>query len=101
MNYTFSKWAQQELDDASTYYEKQAPGLGFEFLNEIANAIQRMIDFPEAWQRVVKDVRLCQVTRFPYGIIYFVKDETLQIVAVMHLHRRPGYWKKRLKEMDH
>ena len=100
MNYAFSTWAQTELDEAATYYEGQSFGLGFDFLDEIGKAIQRMIDFPEAWERVAKNVRLCQVTRFPYGIVYFVKDAMIQIVAVMHLHRRPGYWKSRLKEMN-
>jgi len=99
VKYNFSKWAQEELDEASAHYEKQSPGLGHEFLNEIDHAIQRIIDFPEAWERIVKNVRHCQVTRFPYALIYFVKDETIHVAAVMHLHRKPGYWKKRLKDL--
>ena len=100
MKYAFSEWASEELDEASMHYEKQSVGLGLEFLNEIDRAIQRIIAFPEACERMVKDVRLCQVTRLPYAIVYFVKDETIYVVAVMHQHRIPGYWKKRLKKMN-
>jgi hypothetical protein len=29
-----------------------------------------------------------------------VRDETIFVLAVMHLKRRPGYWKKRLRELE-
>ncbi len=37
-----------------------------------------------------------KVRYHPVGILYDVTEEEIRIVAVMHLHRRPGYWKKRL-----
>ncbi|NJL19041.1 MAG: hypothetical protein HC901_01670 [Bdellovibrionaceae bacterium] len=33
---------------------------------------------------------------FPYGLIYLEESDRLWIVAVMHLQRRPGYWKSRM-----
>ena len=100
MNHLISEWALEELDHAVAYYTAEKPGLGDEFLSEFKDTLQRIIDFPEAWGLVSKNVRLCQFKRFPYGIVYFVKDEIIRIVAVMFLQRRPGYWKKRLKKMD-
>lgn len=38
-----------------------------------------------------------KVRNFPYGIVYHVVRDKVVIVAVMHLTRRPGYWKSRLK----
>ena len=38
--------------------------------------------------------------RFPYGLIYHVRDEMLLIVAVMHLHRHPDVWRDRLPSAD-
>ena len=35
--------------------------------------------------------------RFPYGVIYLVEPDHIRIVAVMHLHREPGYWRKRVE----
>jgi plasmid stabilization system protein ParE len=99
VKYVFSEWAMEELDEASMHYEKQSVGLGIEFLDEIDRAIQWIIAFPEASERIVKNVRLYQVKRFPYAIVYYVKDETVHVIAVMHQHRKPGYWKKRLKNL--
>jgi hypothetical protein len=33
--------------------------------------------------------------RFPFGLVYRLGVEEVQVVAVAHLHRRPGYWKSR------
>jgi len=39
------------------------------------------------------------LTRFPYGLIYLVEDETIVVVAVMHSSRDPIVWQRRLEEM--
>ena len=36
-----------------------------------------------------------QIGRTPYGIIYQARENYILIVAVAHLHRKPGYWKDR------
>jgi hypothetical protein len=50
---------------------------------------------PERWRKIRDDNRKLNFHRFPYAIIYEVRGNTLYIKAVMHLHRRPFYWKKR------
>jgi hypothetical protein len=30
--------------------------------------------------------------RFPYAVLYSVRGETVRILAVMNLKRRPTYW---------
>jgi hypothetical protein len=30
------------------------------------------------------------------GLLYCVEPDRIYVVAVMHLHRRPGYWRSRL-----
>ncbi len=32
------------------------------------------------------------VDRFSYAVLYRAEPEQILLVAVMHLHRRPGYW---------
>jgi len=38
------------------------------------------------------------IRRFPFGILYRIEPEEIVIVAVAHLLRKPGYWRKRIKE---
>lgn len=88
--------AEAELDHAVADYEAHAPGLGKEFAAEVRQALSRIQDHPEAWQRLGRRVRRCLLHRFPYGLIYAPLPNEIVIVAVMHLHRKPGYWRNRL-----
>jgi plasmid stabilization system protein ParE len=92
--------AETELDDAVAYLEEQRPGLGAEFARDVAAAIQRIQDFPNAWPQLIEDVRRCQLRRFPYALIYRLRGDVATIYAVMHLKRRPAYWRDRLKSKD-
>ncbi len=96
MNVQFLEPAQSEFIEAVRYYNAQTEGLGFEFSDEVKATIVRIAEFPEAWPLVSKRTRRCRTKRFPYGLIYQIRGNTLLIIAVMHLHREPQSWKKRL-----
>jgi toxin ParE2 len=100
MNVRFIKAARDELDGAIRYYDAQRAGLGEEFRTEVDAALDRIEFWPNAWSRVGSDERLCKTKRFPYGIVYLADQETIVVIAVAHLHRRPGYWRRRLKKLD-
>ena len=34
---------------------------------------------------------------FPYAVIYVDQPDRVPIIAVMHMKRRPGYWRKRFQ----
>ena len=96
MKIRFLEIAQFELDDAIEYFNYEAPGLGNAFLTEVLNALDRIIKFPEAWYPCSKRTRRCLTRRFPYGIIYQIRENEILVVAIAHLHRKPGYWKDRI-----
>lgn len=96
MQIRFLKAAQKELDEAIAYYNNESKGLGDIFLKEVLAALDRIGSFPEAWHPCSKRTRRCQARRFPYGLIYQIRNNLILIVAVAHLHRKPDYWKDRL-----
>jgi plasmid stabilization system protein ParE len=96
MNYAFHPEAEGEFFEAIAYYEERAPGLGLDFSAEVHATIQRILAFPLAWQVLEDDIRRALVNRFPYGVLYAVDETRIWIVAVMDLHRQPGYWQERL-----
>lgn len=49
---------------------------------------------PDAWHLLDARFRRCQLTGFPYGVIYEKVGDDLIIVAVAHLHREPDYWRR-------
>jgi len=95
MRIRFLELAQFELDDAFAWYEEQMTGLGGELLGEVDKSIHRIVRWPLSGKEISADIRRCLVKRFPYGIIYGIEEDTIVIVAVAHLHRKPFYWIER------
>lgn len=95
MKLVFHPEAQAELLAAVDYYEAVTKGLGYDFSLEIADALNRITIFPKAWPVIEKPIRRALVKRFPYGVLYMENSEHIAIIAVMHLHRAPDYWKNR------
>ena len=96
MSFAFHPEAEKELNEAIDYYEDIESGLGYDFALEVYSTINRSLDFPKAWSVLEGDVRRSLVRRFPYGVLYSEEKDEIFIVAVMHLHRKPGYWKHRV-----
>jgi len=88
--------ARDELESAVHYYNSERPGLGKELRSEVRSALKLILSHPNAWQAFGKDTRRCVVNRFPYGIVYQLRQDEILVVAVMHLHRDPEYWHERL-----
>ena len=63
---------------------------------EVYAAIQRAAANPKAWTTIDGEVRRSLVRRFPYGVLYAEENDGVLVLAVMHLHRNPGYWKGRV-----
>lgn len=97
MTYDFHPEARKEYLEAAAFYEKRRPGLGAAFTFEIEATIERIIESPTRWRVVEQDVRRCLSHTFPYGILYTIEGDSVLIVAIMHLRRRPGYWLERLQ----
>jgi ParE toxin of type II toxin-antitoxin system, parDE len=88
--------AATEVDDAVTYYEDRAIGLGREFALEVQRGLRRIEDFPNAWRKLGRRGRWHRLNRFPYGIVYAVFPDEIVVVAVMHMKQKPGTWQARL-----
>lgn len=84
--------AEQELNDGAQYYNLRRAGLGAAFIAEVRQCTDAIRAFPEAGPIVRAAVRrrLCQ--RFPYSVLYAVRPDTVRVLAVMNMKRRPMYW---------
>jgi len=97
MKVLFSKPAQLEVDDAVTWYDTQSSGLGTQFLDDLDRTVRRIVAYPLSCQEIEPELRRGLLSRFPYGIIYGIDDDTIIIIAVAHLHREPRYWINRIQ----
>ena len=97
MRIEFLDPAATEFLEAINYYNLQSEGLGFDFAVEVKRTLERILQFPDAWAPLSKHTRRCRTNRFPYGLIYQIRRNTILIVAVQNLHKHPDSWRSRLK----
>jgi ParE-like toxin of type II ParDE toxin-antitoxin system len=79
MNVTYLDAAHAEFQEAINYYNEKRAGLGFEFSDEVKQAVERIRNYPIAWTPLSKRTRRCQVHRFPYSIIYEARTDVIII----------------------
>jgi plasmid stabilization system protein ParE len=84
-----------EAHAAYEWYAERNPSAANAFVSELDNAIHQIQSNPESWPVHSQGTRRFLFRRFPYGIIYRITESTIQIIAVAHGRRRPGYWKSR------
>lgn len=89
--------ADAELAEAVAYYAAISPVLGQRFYLEMKRLIQEVSAHPRMFRQLDPPVRRHFSLSFPYGVIYLELTDHLWIVAVVHLKRKPGYWKARLE----
>jgi toxin ParE1/3/4 len=92
MTISFNPLAERELNDAAQYYDLESPGLGSAFLAEVEHTFNRIEEHPEAAAVIRGAIRRRLVRRFPYAVLYRLRDDEVRILAVMNLRRRPNYW---------
>ena len=89
--------AEQDLSDASLWYERRVQGLGAHFIRCVDAAVSRVLRHPESGPIYFRQFRRVLVSRFPFGIFYTVETEAVVLHAVLHLSRDPDKIRKLLQ----
>jgi toxin ParE1/3/4 len=89
--------AESEVDEAFDWYRDRSHQAAANFLEELERAIDQVIRYPDRWPVYLHGTRRYKLSRFPYVLVYLLRDDTVVGIAVAHLSRKPGYWRRRLK----
>ncbi len=46
---------------------------------------------------VTIEIRRALLARFPYALVFLVREDEVRVLAVAHAKRRPGYWLSRVR----
>ena len=88
--------AELELEEAIAYYETRESGLGEQFLTEVRRVLSLVSEYPKIGVEIWSTRRRMLLERFPYGVVYReLEDQTILVLAIMHLRKRPRYWRRR------
>jgi plasmid stabilization system protein ParE len=88
----FLALAQNELDDIFESLEHQKKNQGYRFIEEIEKMLKLIKAYPSSWRKASTHTHKCFLNGFPYAIIYQHIDNTIIVVAIMSLHKKPIHW---------
>ena len=88
--------AEAEILGAQRYYSEVRPALGRRFYDELSGLLLRVAERPLAFKQFAPLAHRALARHFPYAVVYVPRPDAVWIIAVMHVRRKPGYWKSRL-----
>ena len=68
---------------------------GQAFLLELDRVVEQILESPGRWPSALHGTRRIVFPRFPFSVFYRVSGDVIEIIAVAHQSRRPGYWQSR------
>ena len=90
--------ALDELSKEVSYYAAVAASLGERFVVAIENATRLATDFPLMGVKYKYGARQVFPKRFPFSLVYLVRDDAIYILALAPFSKQPGYWRSRRHE---
>jgi plasmid stabilization system protein ParE len=88
--------AWQEIEGAANWYGERSEDASVGFVAAVSDALDSVSETPQRWPAYLYGTRRFVLQRFPFSVVYLDDPDTVNIVAVAHSKRKPGYWKKRL-----
>ena len=93
---TFKPEVYDDIKTAYDWYESQRVGLGEDFLLTLEESYVKITRTPKLYQDIYKLVRRKLVRRFPYGIFFVIRENTIIVLAILHTKREPQKWQERV-----
>ena len=89
--------AEDDLRDATGWYDTQQPGLGDAFLRSVDATFARIQRLPMSFPADDFDVHSALLHRFPFSVRFRVRNDRIEVVAIWHGRRDPEGWRLRTR----
>jgi len=96
MRYRLNARARAEIRKAGEHYKGEGDRISYAFAKALRGALDLITAIPESSPADEYGIRRKHLTNFPFTLIYYLEDDVVEIVALMHQSQKPGYWRNRL-----
>jgi toxin ParE1/3/4 len=90
-----SHFAESDLQVTKEWYDLQKANLGEDFVYEVDKTLQIVLLNPLQFPKIKGMIRRALTQKFPFGIFFFVEEDIINVIAIMHCSRNPIIWKDR------
>ncbi|HXW07781.1 MAG TPA: type II toxin-antitoxin system RelE/ParE family toxin [Vicinamibacterales bacterium] len=91
----FHPLAADEAEAAERWYRERNEIASARFQRELDRAVDLISERPDTGAPYLANTRRVLLRRFPFFVVYRVRGDNVQVIAVAHARRRPGYWRSR------
>ena len=92
----FHPEAEVEADGAFEWYWERSEAAAWRFDNELRAAFSAVRKNPRTGAPYLRGTRKLMLPTYPYLVVFRELPRKIEIIAVAHAKRRPGYWAKRI-----
>ncbi|MGI8906233.1 MAG: type II toxin-antitoxin system RelE/ParE family toxin [Candidatus Sumerlaeaceae bacterium] len=89
----FGESAEAELLFAVRWYGQRSKTAAKDFRAAVRKGCRQIQRHPQAWEMWDPPFRHYLMRSFPFALVYLEEKQSIVILAVMHLNRKPDYWK--------
>jgi toxin ParE1/3/4 len=94
--YSFHPEAEAEADEAFEHYWTKSTAAAFGFDEELRKAYRTLSIHPLTCAPYLHGTRRAFLHRYPYSVVFRERLHDIQVIAIAHAKRRPGYWARRI-----
>jgi len=91
----FHPSAAEEVEATKRWYLDRSEDAAAQFEDELSSVVDQIAEDPNVWPERTTGVRQRPMRVFPFLIVYRIARGVIEVVAIAHGSRRPGYWRHR------
>ena len=92
----FHPAAAQEVESTYEWYAARDVSAAHGFREELRQAVDAVVARPQTWPRYGSRARRYVFPRYPLSLVYILRGDAVEVVAMAHGRRGPGCWRSRL-----
>ena len=85
-----------DLADAIGWYEDRSVGLGDRFRAAVDDRFDAIVANAERFGFAFDDFRFARVSRFPYVVLFRIREDVVQVIGVFHAASDPDKWRRQM-----
>jgi len=88
----------EEARSAFEWYRDQNPPAATAFQAELERILESLPANPRRWPAYELCTRRAFLKGFPHFVVFLEHEDDIEVLAIVHTRRKPGFWWSRLEE---
>ncbi|HET7229434.1 MAG TPA: type II toxin-antitoxin system RelE/ParE family toxin [Longimicrobium sp.] len=93
MRYRLTRRAGADIRKAEEHFKGEGDEIGRAFAKAMRDALDLITTFPNSSPADAHGIRRKPLTNFSYSFFYYLEEDVVEILSLMHHRRHPDAWR--------